>query len=360
MYREHTVGVVIPAHDEAGFIGSVLERLPSFVDRAYVVDDGSTDATWDVLMRSADRLNETESAHADRTTGTDGGAALEPRIQPIRHDRNRGVGAAIKTGYMAALDDELDIVTVMAGDDQMDPLVLERLLDPVVEDRADYAKGTRLLSREFHQGMSTWRFVGNTILSVLTKIASGYWKTTDPQNGYTAISGDALEAVDIEGLYEDYGYCNHLLVKLNVQEMRVADVAIPAIYGTEQSGIMYPKYIRKVSLMLLSSFLWRLQARYLVRDFHPLALLYYAGAATAGSGILSGLRTLYTATDRDEQAHLKAASSLLLFALGWLFMLLAMVFDMKHNEDKELRIETTRSDSESVGIDDQPPKFDTR
>lgn len=238
--------------------------------------------------------------------------------------------------------------------------MLKRLLDPVVENRVDYAKGTRLLSREFRQGMSTWRFVGNTVLSVLTKIASGYWKTTDPQNGYTAISGDALEAVDIEGLYEDYGYCNHLLVKLNVQEMRVADVAIPAIYATEQSGIMYPRYIRKVSLMLLSSFFWRLQAKYLVRDFHPLALLYYAGAATAGSGILSGLRTLHAASNHDDHLHLKAASSILLFAQGWLFMLLAMVFDMEHNEDKELRIETTRSDSESVGIDDQPPKFDTR
>ncbi len=359
VYRDSAVGVVVPAYNEMGHIETMLETLPSYVDRAYVIDDGSSDDTWAEIERSAERLND-GGRPLDAEAGTDGGRSFDRRIVPIRHERNRGVGAAIKTGYVAALEDGLDVVAVMAGDEQMDPDVLPQLLDPIVEDEADYAKANRLHSRQFREGMSAWRFFGNTVLSLLTKIASGYWKTSDPQNGYTAISTDALEAIELDELYEYYGYCNHLLVMLNVQEMRIADVSIPAIYGTEQSGIMYPQYIRKVSLMLLSSFLWRLKVKYLVRDFHPLALLYYAGAATAGSGVLGGLRTLYAATDRDEQTHLKAASSLLLFALGWLFLLLAMVFDMEQNEDKEFRIETTRSDSESIEIDDRRSEPDTR
>jgi len=121
--------------------------------------------------------------------------------------------------------------------------------------------------------MSSFRFFGNSILTFLTKIASGYWKTMDPQNGYTAITNHALSTVGIENMYEYYGYCNDLLVKLNAKGLRVADVAMPAIYGEETSTISYPTYIRKVSKMLLENFLWRLKVKYLVLDFHPLAFL---------------------------------------------------------------------------------------
>lgn len=352
MYRDHTVGVVIPAYNEERLIGTVLETVPPFVDRVYVIDDGSSDDTWAEITHHAEHLNEEyRSSIEGPSTETDGGIAFDSWIVPICHEHNCGVGGAIKTGYTAALDDKLDITAVMAGDAQMDPDVLSWLLDPIVEDQADYTKANRLLSREFRQGMSTWRFFGNSILSLLTKIASGYWKTMDPQNGYTAISNEALTAIEIQGLYEYYGYCNHLLVRLNAWEMRVADVAIPAIYGTEQSGIMYPKYIRKVSLMLLSSFLWRLKVRYLVTDFHPLALFYYIGATTTASGMFGGLWALYAKVTRDEPLFLRIVSSLVLVALGWLFMLFAMIFDMEINQGKEVQIgqESLNTDVESDG-----------
>lgn len=356
MYRGHTVGVVVPAHNEEKLIGTVLETVPPFVDRVYVINDGSTDDTWAEITRHAEHLNEEHQSSTDGTlTGTNGDIAFDSWIVPICHERNRGVGGAIKTGYTTALNDKIDITAVMAGDAQMEPNVLSWLLDPIVEGQADYTKANRLLSREFRQGMSTWRFFGNSILSLLTKIASGYWKTMDPQNGYTAISNEALTAIDVQGLYEYYGYCNHLLVKLNAREMRVADVAIPAIYGTEQSGIMYPKYIQKVSLMLLSSFLWRLKARYLVSDFHPLALFYYLGAITTTSGMFAGLWVLYTKITRDEPLFLNGISSLVLSILGWLFILFAMIFDMEINQDKEVQIgqESLTTDVEPDGASEQ-------
>ncbi len=136
--------------------------------------------------------------------------------------------------------------------------------------------------------MPPFRFFGNSILTFLTKIASGYWKTMDPQNGYTAISHYALANVGLENMYEYYGYCNDLLVKLNAKGMRVADVAMPAVYGDEESSIDYTTYIRKVSWMLLKNFFWRLKVKYLVLDFHPLALFYLFGAATAALGMAGG------------------------------------------------------------------------
>ena len=187
----------------------------------------------------------------------------------------------------------MDITVTMDGDGQMDPEYMPRLLDPIVEDKADYAKGNRLLYKEYRSNMPKFRFLGNSILTFLTKIASGYWKTMDPQNGYTAISHYALDNVGIDVMYEYYGYCNDLLVKLNTKGMRVADVAMPAKYGDEESSIRYRTYIQRVSGMLLRNFLWRLKVKYLVLDFHPLALFYYLGAGTVGLGILGSLWSLY-------------------------------------------------------------------
>lgn len=309
MYRGHSVGVVIPAYNEEGFVGDVIDTLPEYVDRAYVIDDCSTDGTWDEIRTHAERANAQARQHGPLAVDADlkpvpvdadapaqfieadGGVAesgllYDPRIVPIQHEQNRGVGGGIKTGYTRALRDDLDITAVMGGDGQMDPDILHKFLDPIVDDEADYAKGNRLLYKEYRQGMSKWRFFGNSILTFLTKVASGYWKTMDPQNGYTAISKYALENVGIESMYEYYGYCNDLLVKLNAKGMRVADVAMPAVYGDEASSIKYRTYIRKVSGMLLRNFFWRLKVKYLVLDFHPLALFYLFGMFTSSLGLV--------------------------------------------------------------------------
>lgn len=151
----------------------------------------------------------------------------------LRHEVNKGVGAGIISGYKLALKDEMDIVAVMAGDNQMDPVQLPRLIFPIIEGRADYTKGNRLLTDDFMTGMSKWRSFGNYLLSFITKIGSGYWQVMDPQNGYTAISRQALEVIDLDSVYPYYGYCNDLLIKLNAFGMRVMDVVMPARYGKE-------------------------------------------------------------------------------------------------------------------------------
>jgi len=272
MYGGKTVGVVVPAYNEEGFVGDVLDSLPDFVDRVYAVDDASTDATWAEIR---DHATVERAPRSDATTGdaddeahvrADGGTVVA-----IRHEQNRGAGGAIKTGYLAARDDEVDVTVTIDADGQMDPAMMTQFLDPVVAGDADYAKGDRLATPEFREGMPRFRLAGNWLLTGLTWMASGYWDVTDPQNGYTAISLDALEAVDVEEMYEYYGYCNDLLVKLNVAGMSVVDVPMPASYGDEQSSIDYGGYIPKVSLMLLRNFVWRLRTRY---RSHPTGLAY--------------------------------------------------------------------------------------
>jgi glycosyltransferase involved in cell wall biosynthesis len=345
MYRDHTIGVVVPAYNEEGFVAEVIHTLPEYVDRAYVVDDASTDGTWEEIQEHAAQANATAPTHVDcenppeaAAPVADGGAVFPQRVVPIQHTENRGVGGAIKSGYQRALEDEIDITAVMGGDGQMDPDILPRFLDPIVVGEADYAKGNRLLYKEYRQGMSKWRFIGNSILTFLTKISSGYWKTMDPQNGYTVISHYALSNVGIDSMYEYYGYCNDLLVKLNAKGMRVADVAMPAVYGDEKSSIKYSTYIRRVSGMLLKNFLWRLKVKYLVLDFHPLALFYYFGAFMTLLGVLGGGWSVYAKLMYDDSLFLRASASLLLFSIGSMFIMFAMLFDMQVNEDKEVQI----------------------
>ncbi|WP_339104333.1 glycosyltransferase family 2 protein [Haloterrigena salinisoli] len=350
MYREATVGVVMPAYDEEGFVGDVIREMPDYVDRIYAIDDRSTDGTWEEILEAARDdadANGGVDATDDAPMVTDGGASAlvrrasvqDPigRVVPIRHRENRGAGGAIKTGYLAARADGVDATVTVDADGQMDLSQMSRLLDPIVADEADYAKGNRLLSREYRAAMPRFRFVGNAILSFLTKVASGYWKTMDPQNGYTAISGDALEAIDLENLYEYYGYCNDLLVKLNVRGMRVADVAMPAVYGDEESSITYSEYIPKVSTMLLRNFLWRLKTKYLVLDFHPLAFFYLVGAGLAATGVLAAVVTLF-ATLSTIGPSVQGSTTAVLLVAGVAFLLFAMLFDMAESEHLERQV----------------------
>jgi len=263
MYREHTIGVVVPAYNESELIGETLASIPEYVDAVYAIDDASTDDTADIIENFDD-----------------------PRIVFIRHEKNSGVGAAIVSGYKRALEDGIDIAAVMAGDNQMDPEYLPSLLDPIVEGRAEHTKGNRLLSPGYRRGMSKWRSFGNSILTFLTKIASGYWYVVDPQNGYTAISGRALKMLNLDRLYRRYAFENDLLVKLNVHDAKVINIPIPARYGRETSHIKYHSFIIKTSLYFIKALLWRAWKKYLVR-LNPIGLFYIVGGISMIIGVFA-------------------------------------------------------------------------
>ncbi len=265
MYR---IGVVVPAYNEELLLEETVQGIPSYVSRIYVVDDCSRDRTSEILRKLIGE---------------------NPRVVGLSHEVNKGVGASIIDGYKLALRDDMDYVAVMAGDNQMDPAELPRLLVPAIEGKADYIKGNRLLSKTMRKGMSNWRFLGNTMLTLLNKVASGYWQISDPQNGYTVISRRALETLDLDAIYTYYGYCNDMLVKMNAVGLSTIDVPIPARYGRERSKIKYSRFIFKVAPMLFRGFLWRLRVKYTVLDFHPLVLFYLAGMLLLPAGLVIGL-----------------------------------------------------------------------
>lgn len=308
MYKGKKIAVVVPAYKEELLIIPTLDSIPDYVDRVYAVDDCSPDRTGELLEQYS-------QSHT--------------RIVPVHHAKNQGVGGAIITGYLQALADGTDIVAVMAGDNQMDPEFLPELLDPVVDGQVDYAVGNRLINEEFRRGMSKWRFVGNSVLTLLTKIASGYWQLMDPQNGYTAISRRALETISLRAIYPRYGYCNDLLVWLNTFGFRVRNVPHPARYGLERSKIKYSTYIVRLSWLLLNAFFWRLKTKYVVLSFHPLVFFYLFGFFFGFLGLLFGFYSIYFKFYLNNPIFVPAMVSVILFALGVQFVLFAMLFDMQ-------------------------------
>ncbi|RQG91244.1 glycosyltransferase family 2 protein [Natrarchaeobius halalkaliphilus] len=349
MYKGKTIGVVVTAYDESAFVGRVIETVPDFVDRIYVVDDASPDDSWAVIQRVASRMNdrvEPSRAVADGGDSADGEAGR--RVMTIRHEENRGYGGAVKTGYERASEDGIDVVAVMNGDGQMDPAILDRIIDPVATGEADYAKGNRLLHPDDREGMSSFRLLGNAMLTGLSKFASGYWTIGDPQNGYTAISGETIEELDLESITDQYGFLNHILTHLNLNGCRVADVSMSAVYGDEESSIRYVPFVRYVSLLLLQSFLWRLKRRYVLEGFHPTVLFY----ATGATGLAGGAFCLLGALGRSLRGKEGFSGGIAAFVAVLLGLVsLGIAISMDADESEELEVTYYEYSGEETEID---------
>lgn len=268
MYRSHTVAVVVPAHDEAPFVGTVIAEMPPFVDRIYVVDDASSDGTYDAALAAAVSSDDEGSSTVDfedsdlvrspRLSTRVAAATRRGRVVLLRHGENRGPGGAVATGYLAALSGGADLVATIDGDGQMNPETLPRFLDPLVDGEADFATGTRLQDGAHAREMPAFRLFGNRLLTLLCRLTSGYWTLTDPVNGYTAITRDALLAIDPASSHEGYGYGTQTLARLHADGRRIVDIPHASRYGEEESGINYSRYATRVSLLLLRTFLRRL------------------------------------------------------------------------------------------------------
>jgi glycosyltransferase involved in cell wall biosynthesis len=248
MFRQRRVAVVIPAFNEADKIAGTIRSMPGFVDHVIVVDDGSGDATAAVAERAARRAS--GRGHGGRR-----------RVEVIVHPQNRGVGAAIATGYARALALGADATAVMAGDGQMDPADLPRLLAPVVDGSADYAKGNRFAWPGGWRQMPPVRLAGSVALSWLTRAASGYWQLFDSQCGYTVASRGALAAIGPERMFARYGYPNDLLARLGAAGARVVDVPVRPVYGPAwRSGLRPTRVALPLAWLLLRVFVRRLLA----------------------------------------------------------------------------------------------------
>lgn len=311
MYLERSIAVVVPAYNEEELIGKTLNSIPEFVDKIIVVNDASNDNTHDVVTRTAQEDN---------------------RIILIEHEVNQGVGAAIVTGYKAARDLKIDVTVVMAGDAQMDPNDLGRIIEPVANGSADYTKGNRLFYGDAWNMIPRYRYLGNSFLSLLTKVASGYWHVADSQSGYTAISLVALQRINLDKIYKRYGMPNDLLIRLNQYDFRVRDVHIRPVYNVgEKSGIKLMRVIPRISWILFKGFWRRLFFKYVIKDFHPLIFFYLLSFILIGASVPLTIRLFYIWAVTGDIPDINAMALVFTAISGLQTLFFGMWFDMEYN-----------------------------
>ena len=310
MYKDMRVAVVVPAHNEEKLIGQTIRAVPQFVDFVVVVDDASTDAT-------ASRAREVE----------------DPRLTLIERQINAGVGGAIMDGHKRALELGADVDVVMAGDAQMDPDYLPSLLDPIADEGYGFTKANRFYSRQALVGMPAIRIFGSIVLSFATKLASGYWNLFDPQNGYTAITRQALRQIDLDRVARCYSFENDLLIWLGIANVRAKDVPVPAVYGEEVSGMRLVKVVPELSRLLFVGFWRRIFLKYVLMSFSPIALLLFTGLFLCLAGIGVGIWALVV----TSSAATPTAGTVLLAAgpllVGINMLVHALTLDIQQTPD---------------------------
>jgi len=363
MLNNKTIAVVVPAYNEENQIGRVIETMPDFVDRIIVVNDKSKDKTAEkvisfintekyntkeIVIRSIlNNLKINDYNYADQVVRQNNIKEIKyfvpselintdeenDRIILINNLKNAGVGAAISRGYKWAKDHDIDCTAVMGGDGQMDPNELESICRPIIDEDVDYVKGNRLIHSSSWLVIPKIRFFGNSILSILTKIASGYWRVSDTQTGFTAISKNAINSIRIYKIYKSYGMPNDLLVKLNIASCSIKEVKIKPVYNIgENSKMKVFKVIPRISFLLLKLFFQRLWGKYLFRDFHPLFLLYNMAIILGFASLPFAIKITRIIVSGQEANPLTILAFFFLFISGFQSLLFAMWMDIQDND----------------------------
>ena len=267
MSQRPTIAVVVPCFRVTDTVVSVVREALVHADAVYCVDDACPEQSGASVRAAVD----------------------DPRVRVIVHEKNRGVGGAMKTGYRAALDDGHDVVVKLDGDGQMAPALIPQFVRPVLRQQADYAKGNRFFELEFLKGMPTLRLIGNSLLSLLAKVSSGYWNLLDPNNGYTAISATALRAVPLHKVADRFFFESDLLFRLNVARAVVRDVPMRSVYGDERSNLRVGRIVPGFLWGHLRNFSKRIFYNYFLRDFSMASLQLVAGTALVIFSLVFGI-----------------------------------------------------------------------
>ena len=301
---------MIPCYNVAPHIAGVISAMPDYVDQVVAVDDGSRDDTLKALE-----------------------AAKDKRVEVLRHEKNRGVGAAMRTGLARGAEGGADLLVKVDGDGQMDLADLAKLLDALVDDpRSGYAKGNRLFDQKALSKMPRLRVIGNFALTFLTKLASGYWYVVDPQNGYLAIRRAVWERLDPDRINDGYFFENDMLVCLNILDIPVTDVPIPARYGDERSYLRVRRVLFPFAFLLMRRTFYRVWAKYMLRDFSPIALFLLTGLPLFIWGVVFGA---YQWWSHLQQGTATPTGTVIVavvpLILGFQLLLQALVLDIQNS-----------------------------
>ncbi len=321
-YQER-IAVVIPCYREISFIAKVLEQVPDFICKIYVVDDACPEGTADYVETNF----------------------KEERITVLRHTYNEGVGAAVLTGYRQALQDEMTIIVKLDGDAQMDPKKIPKFIEPIIDNEADYTKGNRFYQLRSLKEMPKVRIIGNMMLTFLSKLSSGYWNLFDPTNGYTAIHSSVLRLLDLDNISSDFFFESDMLCHLAALRARVLDIPIDARYRDEKSSLIVHKVVIPFFYLHSKRLLQRLVQNYFIRDFSAASFSLVFGILLLGFGLIFGAYQWHIHVLRSEFASVGTVMlASLPLIIGMQLLLSFLNYDIANVPQRALHPIITNSD----------------
>lgn len=306
--NKRTIAVVIPCYKVKKHILQVLKEVPEFIDRIYVCDDKCPEKSGNFVLENA----------------------TDPRIKIIYNQINLGVGGAVCAGYREALSEKIEIIIKLDGDGQMDPGLIEELIQPLLVLESDYVKGNRFHTPSSLAQMPGIRIFGNSGLSFINKLVTGYWEIMDPTNGFTAISYEALKTLPLEKIERRYFFECDMLFRLSINEARVTDFYMNAKYSDEVSNLSVKKTLVEFPPKFLKRFFKRLFYQYFLRDFNFGSVALITGIPFLGFGSIYGMMKYYEYTIvRDIPAPTgSVVIPSLLIILGTQFLISFLQYDI--------------------------------
>lgn len=313
MYKKRSITAVIPAYNEEKLITKTVETLPDFVDKIVLINDGSSDDTLKIITDLAKK---------------------NKKLVIVNNTINLGLGTSMVKGFKKALALKTDLICVLAGDAQCDPSYLSKMADELMANDLDYVKANRFVHLEELKKMPKMRKFGNIIITILTKFSTGYYNIFDSQNGYAVFTREILEKLSLSMVGKRYDYENTLLTALSIAGARVRDYPVPAVYGEETSTIkVLPTTIRALRVTF-TGFWKRIYNKYILINFHPIALFLLSGIFLIAVGLLAGI---FITIERALRGASPSSGTVMLVVLpiivGFQLLLTAFTMDM-NNEDK--------------------------
>lgn len=275
-----TIAVVIPCFRVRESILDVLAAVGPECQSIYVVDDACPENTGDLVESEC----------------------LDPRVRVLRNTENQGVGGATIAGYRQALDDGAEILVKLDGDGQMDPAFIPRLVAMIQQGEADYVKGNRFFELDGLQSMPTTRLIGNSLLSFVNKVSTGYWNVFDPNNGFTALHAGVARQLSFEKLSKRFFFESDMLFRLGTLRAVVTDVPMPAHYANESSNLKIRSVIFEFAAKHVFNTIKRLFYNYYLRDFSIASVEIVVGTAAITWGSWFGLTNWLSGISRNIPA----------------------------------------------------------
>ncbi len=320
------IAVIIPCYMVKNHIDMVIKSIPDFITKIYVVDDCCPESSGK-YVESIDY----------------------PKVEVLYNVKNLGVGGAVKTGYEKALQDSMDIMVKIDGDNQMDPALIPFFIHPVIQGDADYTKGNRFYDPEHLKEMPFIRLLGNAGLSFINKLVSGYWNIMDPTNGYTAISKEALKLLPLSKISNDYFFESDMLFRLNTIRAVVADITMKAKYADEESSLRVSRVLVSFPLRYLTRFFKRIFYNYFLRSFDMGSLSLISGSLLIGFGVIFGGYHWFLALSSNSTPA--TTGTVMIAALPIILGFQSIFFFLQQDTLSTPKIPLVRSDSSSLSGD---------